>query len=76
MIIHSNDLVAPVGYLVFKKLTLELKLPALDLNSRLEGLPLKDSNGYITDQGDEEFEVIENEIGNFYYLVSYFGFFI
>lgn len=68
VVIHSNDPIAPVGYLIFKKLSLEVKLPVLDLNSRLEGLPLKDSNGYITDQNDEEFEAIENQIGK---LISY-----
>lgn len=71
VIIHSNDPVAPVGYLIFKKLYLELKLPALDLNSRLEGLPLKDSNGYITDQEEEEvFQITENEIGKCMYFVN------
>lgn len=68
VVIHSNDPVAPVGYLIFKKLSLELKLPALDLNSRLDGLPLKDSNGYITDQGEEAFPITENELGKQNYL--------
>lgn len=61
--IHSNDPVAPVGYLIFKKLSLQLKLPALDLAGRLAGLPLKDSNGYITDEGEEIFQVAEIEMG-------------
>ncbi|XP_018564791.1 diphthine--ammonia ligase [Anoplophora glabripennis] len=61
VILHSNDPIAPVGYLKFNKLVLEIKLPALDLHSRLEGLPLKDSDGYVTDQGEEAFEIIENE---------------
>lgn len=62
VVIHSNDPVAPVGYLIFKKLSLELKLPALDLTSRLEGLPLRDSNGYITDEGEEAFQITEHEM--------------
>ncbi|KAJ8919563.1 hypothetical protein NQ315_002185 [Exocentrus adspersus] len=61
VILHSNDPIAPVGYLKFNKLALEVKLPALDLHSRLEGLPLRDSDGYVTDQGEEAFEIIENE---------------
>ncbi|CAG9835836.1 unnamed protein product [Diabrotica balteata] len=61
LVIHSNDPIAPVGYLVFKKMSLELKLPALDLQSRLEGLPLKDSDGYVTDQEEEEFKPIDND---------------
>lgn len=36
VVIHSDDPIAPVGYLVFEKLGLEVKLPALDLFSRLE----------------------------------------
>lgn len=65
MILHSNDPVAPVGYLRFNKLVLEVKLPALDLHSRLQGLPLKDSDGYVTDQGEEAFDIIENEEGTY-----------
>lgn len=56
MVIHSDDAIAPVGYLKLKKLKLELKLPSLDLQSRLVGLPLKDSDGYITDYGEEALE--------------------
>lgn len=63
VVIHSNDPVAPVGYLIFKNLSLELKLPPLDLPSRLKGLPLKDSNGYITDEGEEAFQITENDLG-------------
>ncbi|KAJ8947693.1 hypothetical protein NQ318_001531 [Aromia moschata] len=61
VIYHSNDPIAPVGYLKFNKLGLEVKLPPLDLHSRLKGLPLKDSDGYVTDQGEEAFDVIEND---------------
>ena len=42
-----------MGYLKFNKLRLELKLPILDLSGRLLGLPLKDSEGYVTDHGEE-----------------------
>lgn len=40
------------------KLHLELKLPQLDLKSRLANLPLKDPEGYITDDGEEAQEQI------------------
>jgi diphthine-ammonia ligase len=53
VVLHSNDPIAPVGYLRLKKLSLENKLPALDLQGRLSGLPLKDSDGYVTDYGVE-----------------------
>ncbi|KAL1505808.1 hypothetical protein ABEB36_005285 [Hypothenemus hampei] len=53
-IMHQNDPIAPVGYLKFDKLALEVKLPVLDLESRLDGLPLKDSYGYVTESSDEE----------------------
>ncbi|KAJ8986079.1 hypothetical protein NQ317_003373 [Molorchus minor] len=59
VVYHSKDPIAPVGYLKFNKLALEVKLPPLDLFSRLEGLPLKDSDGYVTDQEEEAFDVIE-----------------
>nr|XP_022904819.1 diphthine--ammonia ligase [Onthophagus taurus]XP_022904820.1 diphthine--ammonia ligase [Onthophagus taurus] len=64
IVIHSNDPIAPVGYLKLNKLRLELKLPPLDLTHRLAGLPLKDSDGYVTDYGEEatENEEIEPEI--------------
>ncbi|VEN42231.1 unnamed protein product [Callosobruchus maculatus] len=61
VVIHSDDPIAPVGYLVFKKLELETKLPPLDLLDRLAGLPLKDSDGYVTDEGEEAFKSTENE---------------
>ncbi|XP_056636128.1 uncharacterized protein LOC130444855 isoform X2 [Diorhabda sublineata] len=61
IVMHSDNPIAPVGYLIFKKLSLEIKLPALDLQSRLEGLPLKDSNGYVTDHEEEAFQYIEND---------------
>ncbi|CAG9819509.1 unnamed protein product [Phaedon cochleariae] len=62
LVVQSDDPIAPVGYLIFKQLSLELKLPALDLHSRLEGLPLKDSDGYVTDQSEEAFEVLERAL--------------
>lgn len=60
IVMHSDNPVAPVGYLIFKKLSQEIKLPALDLQSRLEGLPLKDSDGYVAGQ-EEAFQYIEND---------------
>lgn len=55
---HSEDSIAQVGFLKLNKLRLEIKLPPLDLNQRLAALPLKDSDGYVTDIGEEasEFE--------------------
>nr|CAH7744208.1 unnamed protein product [Callosobruchus chinensis] len=61
VVIHSDDPIAPVGYLIFKKLELETKLPPLDLLDRLAGLPLKDSDGYVTDEGEEAFKSVEND---------------
>ncbi|KRT83502.1 hypothetical protein AMK59_3151, partial [Oryctes borbonicus] len=60
-VIHSDDPIAPVGYLKFNKLKLELKLPPLDLQNRLSALPLKDSDGYVTDYGEEATEMVDNE---------------
>lgn len=54
VILHSEDQIAQVGFLKLKKLRLELKLPALDLSGRLSGLPLKDSDFYVSDVSDEE----------------------
>lgn len=53
IVMHSDDPIAPVGYLKFNKLRLELKLPILDLHGRLLGLPLKDPDGYVTDHGED-----------------------
>ncbi|KAI4462634.1 hypothetical protein MML48_4g00017527 [Holotrichia oblita] len=61
-IIHSDDSIAPVGYLKLNKMKLELKLPSLDLQNRLNGLPLKDSDGYVTDYGEEAIDLVENEL--------------
>lgn len=43
---------------------LELKLPALDLKGRLASLPLKNSEGYITDDGEEAVEQLLNNTNN------------
>lgn len=55
---HSEDSIAQVGFLKLNRLRLETKLPSLDLKQRLAALPLKDSDGYVTDIGEEasEFE--------------------
>lgn len=58
---HQIDPIAPVGFLKFNSLALELKLPVLDLQSRLEGLPLKDSYGYVTDSSDDDTFQINND---------------
>ncbi|CAG9856277.1 unnamed protein product [Phyllotreta striolata] len=60
VVIHSTDPIVSVGYLTFKKLSLELKLPALDLQDRLEGLPLKTSDGFVTDQEEDIFKSHED----------------
>lgn len=60
VILHSNDPMTPVGYLKLNKLRLETKLPQLDLYQRLGSVPLKDSNGYVTDEGEEVTEVFTN----------------
>ncbi|CAH1124619.1 unnamed protein product [Ceutorhynchus assimilis] len=57
LVMHQNDPIAPVGFLKFNSLKLEFKLPPLDLQSRLEGLPLKDSLGYISDDDENDFEI-------------------
>lgn len=62
VVVHSNDAIAPVGYLKLNKLHLETKLPQLDLSSRMANLPLKDSDGYITDEGEEAVEKSNDEI--------------
>lgn len=61
VVMHSNDPIAPVGYLKLNKLHLETKLPPLDLISRMANLPLKDSDGYITDEGEEAMEKNNDE---------------
>lgn len=64
MILHSDDPIAPVGYLKLIKIILENKLPALDLSGRLSGLPLKDNDGYITDYGVDACDSSEDEDDN------------
>lgn len=61
IVMHQTDPIAPVGYLKFNSLKLEFKLPALDLQSRLEGLPLKDSYGYVLENNDDFFEINNDE---------------
>lgn len=61
VVMHQDDPIAPVGYLKFNSLKLEFKLPALDLQSRLEGLPLKDSYGYVLENNDDFFEIDNDE---------------
>lgn len=60
IVIHSSDPIVAVGYLTFKKLSLELKLPPLDLQDRLEGLPLKNCDGYLTDHEEAVFKSDED----------------
>lgn len=60
-VLHSDVPIAPVGYLKLNKVSLENKLPVLDLSARLNGLPLKDSDGYITDYGIDACDSSESE---------------
>ncbi|XP_045479271.1 diphthine--ammonia ligase [Harmonia axyridis] len=62
IILHSNDPFAPVGFLKLNKLRLEQKLPVLDLHERLQNLPLKDCDGYVTDQGEDVKELNEDDL--------------
>ncbi|CAH0560796.1 unnamed protein product [Brassicogethes aeneus] len=62
IVMHTNDTIAPVGYLVFKKLSLSLKTPILDLSSRLDGLPLKNCDDYVGDEAEEDLEYSEKKI--------------
>ncbi|KAL3265773.1 hypothetical protein HHI36_009971 [Cryptolaemus montrouzieri] len=61
IVLHSNDPIAPVGYLKLNKLQLENKLPLLNLHERLKGLPLKNSDGYVTDPGEDVKDMNEEE---------------
>lgn len=62
MIIHSDNAIAPVGYLRLNKLHLIPKeIPSI-MRDRLSSISLKDSDGYITDPGEEATEIIEEEI--------------
>lgn len=62
LVMHSDDPFAPVGYLKLNKIGLQTKLPVLSLEDRLLGLPLLDSNGYVTDQGEDVIDLKEDEI--------------
>lgn len=61
LVLHSDDSIAPVGYLKLNKLKLERKLPQLNLYDRLLNIPLKDSDGYITDPGEEAEEFVDGK---------------
>lgn len=67
IVMDSKDAIAPVGYLKLNKLNLEKKLPQLDLTGRLSGLQIKDSDGYVTDPGEDavaETETAEESISD------------
>ncbi|XP_054259773.1 uncharacterized protein LOC128984473 isoform X2 [Macrosteles quadrilineatus] len=55
-VIHSNDAIAPVGYINFVRLRLDDKQVDEDLSflERLAGLPIKNSLDYITDIDEED----------------------
>lgn len=62
MIIHSDNAIAPVGYLRLNKLHLIPKeIPSI-MRERLSSISLKDADGYVTDPGEEATEAIEEEI--------------
>lgn len=62
VVLHSEDTIAQVGFLKLNRLRLETKLPPLDLNQRLAALPLKDSDGYVTDIGEEATEFTDDGV--------------
>ncbi|KAF5286755.1 hypothetical protein FQA39_LY04178 [Lamprigera yunnana] len=62
VVIHSNDAIAPVGYLKLNKLKLETKLPHLNLDDRLSNVPLRNSNEFITDQSEENILIPPDDI--------------
>ncbi|KAK4886058.1 hypothetical protein RN001_002329 [Aquatica leii] len=57
VILHSNDLIAPVGFLKLNNLKLETKLPQISLSDRLSSITIKDSDRYITDCGEDSIEI-------------------
>lgn len=63
---HSDDPIAPVGYLKLNKLRLDTKLPIVDLKTRMSTINMKDSEAYVS-CGEEEDELpfdSENEDNN------------
>lgn len=60
VILHSANPIAPVGFLKLNKLKLEPKLPQLNFYNRLKNVPLSDSDGYITDHGEEATEFLDD----------------
>lgn len=53
MVIHSDNAIAPVGYLRLNKLHLLPKsIPAI-LKDRLNDISVRDADGYITDSAEE-----------------------
>lgn len=59
VVLHSDDPIAPVGFLKLNKLRLDTKLPILDLKARMNGLPIKDSEGYITNDEEETVNIAD-----------------
>lgn len=64
LIIHSDNAIAPVGYLRLNKLHLVPKNCPESLMERLSIVAMKDADGYITDPGEEatENQECENDI--------------
>ncbi|GLV35478.1 uncharacterized protein CBL_01373 [Carabus blaptoides fortunei] len=64
LIIHSDNAIAPVGYLRLNKLHLVQKTCPELLMERLSNVCMKDADGYITDPGEEatENQDCENDI--------------
>lgn len=61
MVIHSDNAIAPVGYLRLNKMHLVPKeIPSI-MRERLNSISLKDADGYITDPGEEATEQTESE---------------
>uniref|UniRef100_A0A1B6IXM0 Diphthine--ammonia ligase n=1 Tax=Homalodisca liturata TaxID=320908 RepID=A0A1B6IXM0_9HEMI len=65
-VIHSNDAIAPVGYINFLKLRLvDKKLPEeSSYLDRLVGFPVKNSLDYITDIDEDD--IVDSDKGGIY----------
>lgn len=68
MVIHSDNAIAPVGFLRLNKLHLVPKSIPTILKDRLNDVSVKDADGYITDSAEEALEEVEhNEVRKYYY---------
>lgn len=56
MVIHSDNAIAPVGFLRLNKLHLVPKSIPTILKDRLNDVSVRDADGYITDSAEEAIE--------------------